>query len=189
VDVIGFDTSVIPEIASRIVTTHPDVVFCGGVTSSGAGLLKAQLTSLGYKGFFLGGDAIANDPAFVTQAGSDAADGAFASVGVRDPSTFTSGAAARFLTDYTARYPGQSPTNYGADAYDAGMVLIEAVRQVIRTGQAVTRAGVVAQVQRTQYAGVTGVISFDVNGGVTHGIYSIYVVRQGKWTYAFQVNV
>jgi branched-chain amino acid transport system substrate-binding protein len=186
IDVLGFDPSVIPDIASRIVAAHPDAVFYGGVTSSGAGTLKAQLVALGYKGFFIGGDGIAN-PDFVTQAGATAAEGALASIGGRDPSTFTSGAGAHFLSDYAARYHSQNPAFYSAYAYDATMVLISAIQRVIGSGQPLARAGLIAQVQRTDYIGATGEITFDANGDIIQSVYSIYVVRQGKWTYFAQI--
>ena len=187
-DRIDFDTSVIPDIAARIVAAHPDAVFYGGVTSSGAGLLKASLTSLSYRGLFLGGDGI-TDADFVKQAGPNAAEGVYATVGGRDPSTFTSGAAARFRADYAAAFPGLEATFYGAETYDAAMVLISAIRQVVASGQPLSRATVTAQVQRTQYNGITGPISFDPNGDIAHGVFGIYVVRQGAWTYASQMSL
>lgn len=189
IDGIGLDPSVIPNIAAKIVAAKPDAVFYGGLTSSGAGLLKGDLVNLGYRGFFVGGDGIANDPDFLKQAGTDAANGTYASVGGRDPSTFTSGAAAQFIRDYSARYPGQDPSFYSADAFDAAMVLITAIKHLIVAGQAVTRAALIDQVQHIQYAGATGPISFDSNGDIAHGVYSIYAVQNGMWAYAWQVNV
>jgi branched-chain amino acid transport system substrate-binding protein len=130
-----------------------------------------------------------NDPDFVKQAGAAVADGTFASVAGRDPSTYTSGAAAQFVSDYAARYPGQEPSFYGAYAYDAAMVLITAIRHLITAGRTVTRAALVDEVEHIQYAGVTGPISFDSNGDIGHGVISMYVVQHGRWTYAWQVKV
>lgn len=189
IDTLGLDPSVIPDIAARIVAVKPDAVFYGGLTSSGGGLLKAKLVKLGYSGFFVSGDGIANDPDFVKQAGADAATGTFASVVGPDPSTFTSGAAAQFVSDYAARYPGQDLSSYGAEAYDAAMVLIGAIKHLIATGQAVTRAALVEQVRHIQYTGVSGPISFDANGDIAHGVYSIYAVQNGRWVYAWQMSV
>jgi branched-chain amino acid transport system substrate-binding protein len=56
---IGLDSAVIPDVATTIVVAKPDAVFYGGLTSSGGGLLKAQLVKLGYRGYCVGGDGIA----------------------------------------------------------------------------------------------------------------------------------
>jgi branched-chain amino acid transport system substrate-binding protein len=188
-DTIVSDLSVIPAIAARIVAAHPDAVFYGGVFDTVGGLLKADLVKQGYTGLFLGADNIANDAGFVDQAGVDAANGAYATSAGRDLSTFTSGAAAQFISDYAARYPAKDLYPFAANSYDAAMVLITACKSLIRAGQAVTRAALIGQVQRIQYAGVTGPISFDGNGDIAHGVFSIYTVQHGQWVYAWQVSV
>jgi branched-chain amino acid transport system substrate-binding protein len=185
---VGPDAQDVLDVTSRIAAANPDAVYYGGISSRVGGLLKARLVNLGYRGLFIGSDGIADDPAFVTQAGN-AADGTFASIGVRDLSTFTSGAAAQFLSDYSARYQGQTPSVLAAYSYDSAMVLITAIKQLITTQQGVTRAAVIEQVQHVQYAGVIGPISFDSNGDISHGIFSIYVVHQGQWAYAWQLSM
>lgn len=189
IDNIETDLSVIPTITARIAAAHPDAVFYGGVNLSGGGLLKADLVKQGYTSLFVGPDSIANMPDFVNQAGVNAANGTYASVAGRDLSTFTSGPVATFIRDYAARYPVQDLNSNGAYAYDAAMVLITACKNLIRAGKDVTRAALIEQVQRIQYAGVTGPISFDTNGDITHGVFSIYTVQNGQWAYAWQVSV
>jgi branched-chain amino acid transport system substrate-binding protein len=188
-DYIGFDPSVIPAIAAGIVAAHPDAVFYGGASDSDGGLLKGELVKRSYTGLFMGTESIANDSVFVEQAGFKAANGTYASVGIRDLSTFTSGAAAMFIHDYGAGYPGQALNPYAANAYDAAMVLITACKDLIRAGKDVTRAALVEQVQHIQYAGVTGSISFDASGDITHSVFSIYTVQGVQWVYAWQVSV
>jgi branched-chain amino acid transport system substrate-binding protein len=158
------------------------------VESSG-GLLLGQLITLGYRGPILGGDAIADDPAFVQQAGVVADNTLFASLAVPDLSTFISGTAAQFLHDYHVRYPGSGLDGYSANAYDAAMVLITALRNLIRGEKEVTRAALLDQVQSIIYRGVTGPISFDKNGDIAHGVYSIYSVKADRWVYFQQVSI
>src|SRR5262249_53406873 len=185
----------IAELANRIVATRTDAVFYGGDTSGGGGLLLAQLVKTGYTGPFLGGDAIIRDgpgpgdSAFVQQAGVTADKRIFASLAVPDLSTLTSGAAVQFLRDYHARYPGQSMDGYSANAYDAAMVLITAMKNLIKAGREVTRSALIDQVQHGKYQGVTGPISFDSSGDIAHGIYSIDTVQGGQWTYFQQASV
>jgi branched-chain amino acid transport system substrate-binding protein len=179
----------IAELANRIVATRPDTVFYGGTTGGGGGLLMAQLVQDGYQGPLLGGDAIVGDPDFVQQAGVSANNLIFASLAVPDLSTFTSGAAAQFLRDYHARYPGQPVDGDSANAYDAAMVLITAMKNLIKAGQEVTRSALIDQVQTSTYTGVTGPISFDKNGDIAHGVYSIYTVQAGQWAYFQRVSI
>jgi branched-chain amino acid transport system substrate-binding protein len=189
IDNIETDLSVIPALAARIAAAHPDAVFFGGVSTSGAGLLKEELVKHGYTGSLIGADGIADLSDFVADAGVKAANGVYGSIEWRDLSTFTSGAAATFIHDYAAWYPVQDLSPYAANAYDAAMVLITACKNLIRAGKDVTRATMIEQVQHMQYAGVIGPISFDPNGDITHSIFSIYTVQNGQWVYAWQVSV
>jgi branched-chain amino acid transport system substrate-binding protein len=183
------DFAHLSELASSILATRPDAIFYGGTVGGGGGQLLAQLDKDGYTGYFVAGDPVAGDPLFVTQAGARPDDTIFAIQPVRDYSTFTSGAAARFLHDYFTVYPGQNLDSYGADAYDATMVLITAIKQLIRAGQEVTRQALIDQVQTIKYSGITGPISFDSNGDIAHGIFSIYTVQAGQWTYFQQASL
>jgi len=183
------NASVIADLAARIAATDPEAVFYGGFVESGAGLLKAQLVHRGYTGSFVGGDGIALEPPFVTQAGAKAANGTFASDSAFNLGFSTSVAAAQFIRAYSARYPGKEYlTPYTAEAYDAAMVLITAIKQLIEAGQPVTRAAMLEQVQHIQYAGVIGPISFDENGDITHGVFTMYTVQAGQWVYFQQLS-
>jgi branched-chain amino acid transport system substrate-binding protein len=135
------------------------------------------------------GDGIALEPPFVTQAGAKAANGTFASDSAFNLGFSTSVEAAQFIRAYSARYPGKEYlTPYTAAAYDAAMVLITAIKQLIQAGQPVTRAAMLEQVQHIQYAGVIGPISFDENGDITHGVFTMYTVQAGQWVYFQQLS-
>lgn len=179
----------IAELANRIAATRPDAVFYAGETGSSGGLLLAQLIRAGYTGPLVGGDGIAGDPNFVQQAGAVADNTLFAGFSAPDLSSFTTRATLKFISDYHARYPGQGLDGYSANAYDAALVLIMAIKGLIKAGQPVTRAALIDQVQNIQYAGVTGPISFDNNGDIAHGVYSIYSVQGGQWSYYRQVGI
>jgi branched-chain amino acid transport system substrate-binding protein len=183
------NASAIANLAARIAATNPEAVFYGGYEESGAGLLKAQLAQRGYTGPFVGGDRIVLDPPFVTQAGADAANGAFATDSALDLGYSTSGVAAQFIRAYSARYPGEGYLTPGtAEAYDAAMVLITAIKQLIHAGQPVTRAAVLDQVRNIQYAGLIGPISFDEHGDIVHGVFTMYKVQAGQWVYFQQLG-
>jgi branched-chain amino acid transport system substrate-binding protein len=179
----------IAELASSILAAKPDAVFYGGTTGGGGGQLLAQLDQDGYTGYFVAGDLVAGDPLFVKEAGARPDNTTFAIQPVRDYSTFTTGAAARFLHDYSTAYPGQVLDGYSADAYDAAMVMITAIKHLISSGKEVTREALIDQVQTIKYGGITGPISFDSNGDIAHGIFSIYAVQAGQWTYFQQASL
>jgi ABC-type branched-subunit amino acid transport system substrate-binding protein len=75
-------------------------------------------------------------------------------------------------------------------AYDCAMIEITAIKNVIASGQPVTRDAVRAEVQKANYAGVTGQISFDANGdNAGPKVFSIYAVDSSKkWGYKTQIN-
>ncbi len=174
------------QLAARIEATRPQAVYYAGDTPDIAALLRAQLAEAGYMGPFVSDDGIALDPTFAGLA-SQTAGSVFATNPAPDLSTFTTGAAERFILEYQGWYPNQNLDGYSANAYDAAMILITAIRQVIRSGAAVTREAVIDQVQHIQYAGVTGPIAFDKNGDNSHAAFSLYTVKDGKWVYVKQL--
>jgi len=175
-----------PSLAASISSKHPDAVFMGGVTSGGLGLLKKDLVAAGYNGPVVGGDGIAQDPSWFTAAGS-AAGNSYGSVMAPDTSQFTSGASAKFVSDYKAAFPGKDITPYAAMAYDSALIEITAIKNVIAAGKTVNRENVRAAVQSISYTGVTGQISFDSNGdNAGNRVYSIYqVTAAAPTTWAF----
>jgi branched-chain amino acid transport system substrate-binding protein len=184
------NASVIPDLAARIAATNPEAVFYGGYTESGAEL-KAQLVQRGYHGPFVSGEVLANDHGFITQAGVNTANGTFATDPAVNLGYATSDAAARFIRAYSARYPSAEEeylTPGTAEAYDAAMVLITAIKQTIQAGQPVTRAAVLEQVRHIQYTGVIGPISFDEHGDIEHGTFTMYTVQAGQWVYFQQLS-
>jgi branched-chain amino acid transport system substrate-binding protein len=182
------DFSTMPVLAATIAAANPDAVFYGGISPSGAGLLKAQLSKLGYPGLFVGDDNISNVE-FVNEAGTAAANGSFTTDPYFDLAFSTSSTTAQFIQDFTAHYPRGEPfTPFTTEAYDAAMVLITAIKHLIKAGQPVTRAAIIEQVQHIHYAGVTGPISFDENGDIVVRHFTVYTFRAGHWLFFKQVS-
>jgi branched-chain amino acid transport system substrate-binding protein len=177
------DLAGIATVAAKVAAANPDAVYYAGSTEGGGGPLKSQLNADGYTGPFVGGEGIADDPGYVQTAGVSAANGTLAVAPVAHPSSASSAAAATFIRDFHARYPVQNLDPDSAEAYDAAMVLITAIKRLMAAGQPVTREAMIAQVQHMQYAGVIGPISFDSNGDIAHGIFSLYQVQNGAWTF------
>jgi branched-chain amino acid transport system substrate-binding protein len=177
-----------PSLAATIKGTNPDCVFLDGVTSGGLGILWKDLVNAGFKGPAVGGDGIAEDPAWLTTAGS-AAGNTYGSVAAPDTSQLTSGVAASFVSAYKSTYPSADLTPYAAMSYDATMIEINAIKNVIASGKQVTREAVRAAVQSISYDGVTGHITFDQNGdNAGTKVFSIYGVQNGAWAFVKEVN-
>ncbi len=186
-EITSKDTAKLPSLASTIAGTHPDAVFYGGITSGGGGLLKAQLVAHNVNVPMVGGDGIAADSAFLKDAGS-AAENTYGSVAAPDLSTFTSGPQKQFVDDYKAAF-GQDPGPYSANSYDAAMIEITAIKNLIKDGKDVTREAIIDALHSIQYDGVTGHISFDENGdNAGNKVFSIYAVKSGKWTFVKEVK-
>jgi branched-chain amino acid transport system substrate-binding protein len=183
--------SSLPSLAATIKSKNPDIVFFGGVTSGGGGTLKKDLVTAGYNGPMVGGDGIADDPAWLTAAGS-AAPTTCGSVAAPDISTFTQGAAAKFESDYKAAFPGKDLTPYSATSYDSAMVEITAMKSIISQGKQLTRAAIRDAVAAISYSGVIGTITFDANGDISgNKVFSIYCITPttgGQWAFQEQVN-
>jgi branched-chain amino acid transport system substrate-binding protein len=180
----------IPGLAAKIVAAKPDVVYYGGVTSGGGGTLKAQLVAAGYNGPMVGGDGIGADDGFLQQAGADAANDTYGTVGAPNTDSLGTNAATKFIADYKAAFAGQDLGAYSANSYDAAMILIDAIKGIISGGKTLDRAGMITAVQAAQLDGVTGTISFDEHGdNKSGGIWSLYKVDGGKWAFVKNVTL
>ena len=178
--------------ADTIKAKNPDAIFFGGTTDSGVGAVKKALAADGFNKPWVGGDGIADDSAWLQTAGNGAA-GTYATVAAPDPASLSSSAAQTFVTDYKAFVAGK-PNNdlvgYSAMSYDAAMIIITAVKNLIKDGKDVTRANVRDQVAGINYSGVTGNISFDANGDNSGPkVFAVYQVdATNKWVYQTTVN-
>jgi branched-chain amino acid transport system substrate-binding protein len=168
-----------------------DVIFFGGTSSNGGGIIKKQMAGAGLTSVkYVGGDGIV-DSEFFTQAGSGA-EGAYGSVAAPDPTKLTS--AAQFVTDYKAAYNSE-PGAYSANAYDAMNVLLQAVKKSITdnggkllTSSTAFREAVRKNVAATSWDGAIGHTTFDANGDTSNVLLTIFVAQGGKWVYSSTVK-
>ncbi len=192
-EITGTQISSAPALAATIANANPDVVFYGGVTSQGGGAIKKDLVAKGYNKPMVGGDGIADDPAWLTTAGAGAVN-TYGTVAAPGVSTLTSAAATAFKSAYTSFVAGK-PNNtllpYSVQAYDAANIEITAIKNLINAGKDVTRANVRDQVAGINYNGLTGDITFDANGDNSGTkAFSVYVVNSSQqWVFLSQVNV
>ena len=151
-------------------------IYFGGITANNGCSIRAQMaTFFGAATPYLGGDGIAEDPACVRAAGTNAA-GVYATVPAVDPeqAPTAKSAIAAFKAEYR-RASDYGP--YTMLAYDATAVLYDALDRAIKAagGKLPARAEVVARLAATTaFQGVTGTFGFDAAGDTTHRIVSIF---------------
>lgn len=185
-DHIAKDTQDFKALLTKIAAKKPDVVFYGGTTSTGAGLIRQQMFDVGMGGVtFMGGDGI---PDLATVAGTRA-NGTFYTVAAPNAEKLPS--AQSFVKAYEAAY--HAPVGpYSANAYAAAEVAIAAIARAIAANgnKMPTRAQVLAAVAKTRDLSTPiGKIGFDANGDVTEPVLSLYAIKDGKSVFVDQINV
>jgi branched-chain amino acid transport system substrate-binding protein len=182
-------------VISPILAMNPDLVYYGGVSVGGGADLKRALVAAGYTKPLLGGDGIANDPSWLSEAQGGAGN-SYGTAPAPDVSSLTSQRAHAFVSDYKA-YVGYNPDStlspYTVMAYDATNTLIHALTLAIEHGAGRPLSYLRAQTgqylasSHFRYAGITGDISFDENGDDSgQRIFSVYVVNTSnasQWSF------
>jgi branched-chain amino acid transport system substrate-binding protein len=147
----------------------PQIWYFGGIHNQG-GPLARQARESGIDIPFMSGDGVFHDE-FLAKAG-EKAEGAYFTF----PDILSSEAAQAFKRKYEERF-GVNTGPYSVYAYVAANILFESIE---RAG---TTDGVkVAETMRSmEHQTVIGPISFDERGDVTRSIYTIWVVKDGKF--------
>jgi len=162
---------------TKVLAGNPEAVYYGGEFPEAAPLSK-QLHDAGFKGALMGGDGIYSAN-FITNGGQE---GDLAtSVGA--PTEELESAKA-FVDAYQKAGFAEPYEAYGAYAYDAANVIIEALAKVLPGKDSVSgdvRQQVVAEVGRVNIQGVTGQVAFDQFGDTTTKVLTVYTVQNKKW--------
>lgn len=158
-------------ILTKIKGRKPDLVMFGGIDPQ-AGPMVKQMSELGIKAKFIGGDGM-QTPNFIKLAG-DAAEGVMASIPGLPKDQMPGGKA--FLEKYKAKFNTEVEL-FAPMGYDAVFVFVEAMK---RAGSS-DPAKFLPEIGKTDYKGVIGPIAFDDKGDLKNGPITIYVVKGGKW--------
>jgi branched-chain amino acid transport system substrate-binding protein len=161
-------------VLSKIKPYNPDLIFYGGEFPE-ASLISSQAKQQGIKAPLMGGDGVYSSKYFET-AGDAAIGDLVTSVGAP---TDELDSAKDFVTAYNAdpelkKDPYEA---YGAYAYDAANVIIEAMSKVLPSAKAIddaTRTKLIDAVQNVSIDGVTGKVAFDKFGDTTTKILTVY---------------
>jgi branched-chain amino acid transport system substrate-binding protein len=166
-------------VLSKIKRANPDMIYFGGEYPA-ASLLTSQADQQGLKVPLMGGDGIYSGT-YITVA-KQAGEGDLAtSVGAP---TDKLPAAKSFVDAYQAAGYADPYEAYGAYAYDAASVIINALAKVLPDESKITdelRPKLRQAVQDGVIDGVTGKVGFDQFGDTTTRVLTVYKVENQAW--------
>ncbi len=192
-------------LLTQIAAQKPDVIYFGGLDSTGGILLRQQMLQVpGLQNTpFAGGDGLVTST-FATTIGLNNGGPIYATVATTDASNTSS--AQSFIQQYDKTYGAAALGAYSAAAYDCTNILIQAIKTAISNGATVPtnsndaagaktfRQSVINAIQNISFTGALGAQAFDSNGDTTNRVITIYKLAantSGKpdWIYATAVTV
>ncbi|GAP45696.1 periplasmic branched-chain amino acid-binding protein [Streptomyces azureus] len=170
-------------LVTKIKNSGADLLYYGGQYDESA-LITKQLKDAGVKIPLFGGDGMFAST-YIEAAGKSSEGDLVTAIGV--PAD-TLPAAKQFIQTYKDKgYKGDYGA-YGAYAYDATTAIIKAVKAAADAngGKVPTdindlRSKVVDGVQKSDFEGLTGKVSFDEYGDTTNKQLTVYQVEKGAW--------
>ncbi|MDD4931000.1 MAG: branched-chain amino acid ABC transporter substrate-binding protein [Candidatus Colwellbacteria bacterium] len=142
-----------------------DLIYFGGITTSGAIPLLSRIKEAGIRAGFMGSDGLM-EQAFIDQAGMTAEGAYITQVGI-PPSEMT-GKGREFVDKYRSRYSIE-PGTYSGFGYEAMNTVIAAIEKAKNKD----RAGILDALSKTSdHDGIFGKWSFDVNGDTSLSLVS-----------------
>jgi len=174
-------------LLTQIAAKSPDVIYFGGLDSTGGILIRQQMLQVPglQKTPFGGGDGLVTS-AFSKAIGSSSGGPVYGTVATLDVVKSPGGSA--FIQQYNSTYGASNFGAYSAAAYDSMNILIQAIKAALANGAhtpssssdtagaATFRAAVIAAIQGISFSGVLGHQSFDSNGDTTNKVITIYKV-------------
>ena len=166
-------------VISKIKPLNPQLLYYGGEYPE-ASLLTSQMKGAGLNIPLMGGDGLV-DKTYGQVAGAAAEGDLATNVGAPADQLAS---AKKFIDDYKAAGYKDDFSAYGAYAYDAANVIINAMAKVLPGKDkidATVRKAVIDEVQKTQLDGVTGKVAFDNFGDSTSKILTVYKIKSGTF--------
>jgi branched-chain amino acid transport system substrate-binding protein len=160
-------------VLTKIKSLNPDALYYGGVAQAGVKVVK-QSYDIMPKIIRAGGDGCYGAE-ILKGAGFPAAEGLYATIAA--PNLLDNPDAKPFVDAFVKKY-SQQPENYSITAYDAALVIIDAVKRVADGGKEVNRANVRDAIQASKTKTLQGVVSFDENGDITNREVSVFQIHR-----------
>jgi branched-chain amino acid transport system substrate-binding protein len=160
-------------ILTKIKPLNPDGIYYGGVAQAGVKVAKQSYDILPkiIKG---GGDGM-HSTDLLSGAGFPAAEGWYCTIAA--PHVLDQPEVAAWAKRFEAKFGGP-PEDYSITAYDAGLVIIDAIKRVAAAGKEVNRDNVRDAIQSANVKTLQGEVSFDENGDITNRIVSVFRITK-----------
>jgi branched-chain amino acid transport system substrate-binding protein len=160
-------------ILSKIRSLKPDALYFGGVSQAGVKLAK-QAYEVIPKVIKGGGDGMYSAE-MLSAAGFPAADGWYATIA--SPHTTEDKSTEAWVKQYEAKY-NMVPSDYSITAYDAALVIADAVKRLVAEHKDVTRDNMRDYIQSAKVKTLQGTVTFDENGDLRDRTISIFQIRK-----------
>jgi branched-chain amino acid transport system substrate-binding protein len=147
-------------------------IYYGGDAQAGVKLAK-QSYDLVPNIIKAGGDGMYG-PSILQGAGFPAADGWYATVA--SPHMMEDAALQPWVQRFVAKW-GRQPSDYSITAYDAALVVIDAIDRVAKSGQPVERGAVRDAIASTKLQTLQGEVGFDENGDIKQRVVAVFQVK------------
>jgi branched-chain amino acid transport system substrate-binding protein len=160
-------------ILTKIKSLNADAIYYGGVSQAGVKLAKQAYDII--PKVIKGGPDGMTTADLLTGAGFPAVEGWYTSIAA--PHLTEDTKAQQFVAAYKGEF-GSAPDDYSITAYDATLVMIDAIKRVAATGKPVTREAVQAALMTSKVPTIQGTVSFDANGDLADRTVSIFHIQK-----------
>src|SRR5262249_45044276 len=151
---------------------NPDAIYYGGVNEAGGKIIKQIHDVL--PGKIVGGGDGVYSGSLVKGAGFPAGDGVSANNASRH--LFDDPELQRWVHP-DAKTLNKQPSDYSITAYDAALVIFDAVGRVVKSGKTLDRHNVRDAIQATKLKTMQGTVSFDANGDLVTKVVSVFQIK------------
>jgi branched-chain amino acid transport system substrate-binding protein len=148
-------------------------IYYGGSAEAGIKVVKQSYDIIPtvIKG---GGDGV-YEPEILIGGGFPAAEGWYATIAA--PHLLDDPKSANWVKQYVSRYNKQ-PNDYCITAYDAVLVIADAIERVVASGKEMTRPTIRDAIEATHLDTLQGPVSFDKNGDLRTRIISVFQIKR-----------
>jgi branched-chain amino acid transport system substrate-binding protein len=160
-------------ILTKIKSLSVEALYYGGVTQAGVKLAKQAYDIV--PNMIKGGPDGVTSSDFLGGAGFPAVEGWYTSIAA--PHLVEDNKAAQFIAAFKGKF-NDSPDDYTITAYDASLVIIDAVKRVAASGKPVTRESVRDAIQTAKVPTIQGTVSFDENGDLADRTVSVFQIKK-----------
>jgi branched-chain amino acid transport system substrate-binding protein len=158
-------------ILTKIKGLNPDSLYYGGVAQAGVKLVKQSYDILPnlIKG---GGDGMYG-PEVIKAGGFPAAEGWYATIAA--PHVLDEPEVKAWSERFRAKFH-EPPEDYSITAYDAALVILDAITRVAAANKEVNRDTIRDAIQTTKLKTLQGEVSFDENGDLASKVISVFKI-------------